>query len=150
MHINKRVIEQIYLHALKEYPYECCGIVTGDAEKQILHRCRNIQNELHAQDPERHPRDARTAYSIDRDEADRIYSEAKKRGEEITAFYHSHIDCDAYFSETDKDAQTVFGEPEFPGALHLIVSVIDGSISGMKCYKWDRGKEGFVSLQLSF
>ena len=149
MHIDRKVIEQIYQHALKEYPFECCGIVTMEGDNQTVHICNNIQNSLHRDDPERYPRDARTAYTIERDEADRIYSEAKKKGEEIIAFYHSHIDCDAYFSETDMDAQTVFGEPEFPDAVHLIVSVMGGDIRGMKCYKWDRGKEGFISLQLS-
>ena len=148
MHVNKRVIEQIYQHALKEYPFECCGIVTMEGDNQTVHICNNIQNSLHRDDPERYPRDARTAYTIERDEADRIYSEAKKKGEEIIAFYHSHIDCDAYFSETDMDAQTVFGEPEFPDAVHLIVSVIGGDIRGMKCYKWDGENEVFVSLPL--
>ena len=149
MQINKRVTEQIYQHALKEYPYECCGIVTMEGNNQTVHICTNIQNILHREDPERYPRDAGTAYTIDSDEADRIYSEAKKKDEEIIAFYHSHIDCEAYFSETDKDAQTVFGEPEFPDAVHLIVSVVGGDIRGMMCYKWDREKEVFVSLQLS-
>jgi proteasome lid subunit RPN8/RPN11 len=116
---------------------------------QTVHSCLNIQNSLHREDPERYPRDARTAYTIDRDEANSIYSEAKKKGDEIIAFYHSHIDCAAYFSETDKDAQTVFGEPEFPDAVHLVVSVMGGEIGGMMCYKWDREKEAFVSLQLS-
>lgn len=149
MHFDKKVTEQIYQHALKEYPYECCGIVTMKGNNQTVHVCRNIQNSLHREDPERYPRNARTAYTIDRDEADRIYAEARINGEEIIAFYHSHIDCEAYFSETDMEAQTVFGEPEFPDAVHLIVSVMGGDIRGMMCYKWDRGKKVFVSLQLS-
>jgi len=147
--INKEIIKEIYQHAVKEYPHECCGIVTGSAEKQTLHQCMNIQNELHAEDPERHPRDARTAYAIDRKEADKIYADTGKRGEKVLAFYHSHIDCDAYFSDTDIAAQTVFGEPEFPDALHLVVSVADRKILGMKCFKWDRVKESFVTLPLS-
>lgn len=148
MTINKEIIKEIYQHAVKEYPDECCGIVTGRAEKQILHPCKNIQNELHADDPERNPRDARTAYAIDRKEADKIYADAGKRGEEVLAFYHSHIDCDAYFSDTDIAAQTVFGEPEFPNALHLVVSVVERNILGVKCFKWDKEKESFVTLPL--
>ena len=34
MHINKKVIEEIFKHALKTYPDECCGIVTGDKHNQ--------------------------------------------------------------------------------------------------------------------
>ncbi len=144
MIINEEIIKEIYQHAVEEYPNECCGIVTGSAENQTLHQCRNIQNELHAENPERHPRDARTAYAIDRKEADKIYADAGKRAEEVLAFYHSHIDCDAYFSDTDIAAQTVFGEPEFPNALHLVVSVVKRNILGMKCFKWDKGTESFV------
>lgn len=146
---NEEIIKGIYQHAVEEYPNECCGIVTGSAEKQTLHRCRNIQNELHAEDPERHPRDARTAYAIDRKEADKIYTDAMKKGETVLAFYHSHIDCDAYFSDTDIAAQTVFGEPEFPNALHLVISVVERNILGMKCFKWNRGTESFVLTDIS-
>jgi len=50
-----------------------------------------MQNILHEEDPEKHPRDARTAYFIDRKEAEKVFSDAKKKGEEVIAFYHSHI-----------------------------------------------------------
>lgn len=148
MRLKKEIIAEIYQHALKEYPFECCGIVTGEGSSQTAHLCQNIQNRLHARDPETYPRDARTAYTINRDEADRICAETGRRGEKVTAFYHSHINCDAYFSEIDKEAQTVFGEPEFPDALQLVVSVIDGRISGMKCYQWDRDTRCFKTIQV--
>lgn len=147
--MNSEIIKGIYQHAIEEYPNECCGIVTGSSEKQTLHQCKNIQNELHAEDPKRHPRDARTAYAIDRKEADKIYADSGKRGEEVLAFYHSHIDCDAYFSDTDIAAQTVFGEPEFPNAIHLVVSVVERNILGMKCFKWDKTKESFLLTGIS-
>jgi len=146
MYLRRETIKEIYEHAIREYPYECCGIVTGDADHQVVHRCRNIQDELHLQDPDRYPRDARTAYTIDRREAEGIYAMARKKGEAIVAFYHSHIDCDAYFSETDTAAQTVFGEPEFPEAVHIVVSVVKGQVKGMKCYKWDRLRQAFVTI----
>ena len=51
-------------HAAEVYPEECCGYITGteDPATWTVHRCRNIQNELHARDPVQYPRDARTAY----------------------------------------------------------------------------------------
>ncbi|MBI4844804.1 MAG: M67 family metallopeptidase [Nitrospirae bacterium] len=148
MKINKEILGGIYQHAVESYPEECCGIVTGKGDVQAVHKCRNIQNELHADDPERHTRDAKTAYAIDRAEAGRIYAEAKEKGHEVMAFYHSHIDCDACFSETDKEAQTVFGEPEFPDALQIVVSVIKKNICVAKAFRWDREKCDFVSFQI--
>lgn len=149
MLITKSALEQIYLHARDEYPHECCGIVTSDGKVQTVHACHNIQNRLHEEDPRTYPRDARTAYMIDREEADRICSAADKKGETITAFYHSHVDCEAYFSQTDKDAQTVFGEPEFPEALQLVVSVLDGKVSGTKGYRWDRASGDFLEINIA-
>ncbi|MDH4027270.1 MAG: M67 family metallopeptidase [Nitrospirota bacterium] len=136
MKLTRDTIEKIYGHAMKEYPRECCGIVTGNGDRQTVHMCENIQDRMHAEDPAAYPRDARTAYFIERREFDRIISSAKSRGEHILAFYHSHPEHEAYFSEEDVAAQTVFGEPEFPDALHAVVSVMNGGIHDMKCFEW--------------
>ncbi len=146
MMLVKETIEKIYEHALREFPFECCGVVTGNANDQTVHLCENIQNSLHSEDPARFPRDARTAYFIDRSEFDRIISTAKKNGDEIVALYHSHADHEAYFSEEDFAAQTVFGEPEFPKALHLVVSIMNGKKNAIKCFKWDRETGNFFTL----
>lgn len=145
--MQRLTIAEIYKHALQEYPEECCGIVTGDRNKQTVHACKNIQNRLHAKDPERYPRDARTAYYIEREKADKIISYAVKSGREVVAFYHSHTDHEAYFSEEDVAAQTVFGEPEFPDALHVVVSVRRGKVHDLKCFRWDRYKKMFIATK---
>jgi proteasome lid subunit RPN8/RPN11 len=138
-------LDIIYRHAVLEYPFECCGIVTKKGARRTVHPCRNIQNTLHAEDPQRYPRDARTAYTIERAEAAAIFAAAARDAEDIAAFYHSHPDHDAYFSDEDLAVQTVFGEPEFPNALHIIVSVRMGAINGVKCFRWD-GKGGFIEV----
>ncbi len=145
MYINKENLDVMYQHALESYPDECCGIVTGNDKYQTVHRCENIQNQLHEKDPVRYPRDARTAYVIDRSEAERIFAEVKKRGEDVLAFYHSHTDHDAYFSVEDVDAQTVFGEPEFPEALHIVISVRTRKIYDIKYFKWDKNNKYFYN-----
>lgn len=137
MKFDKDIIGKIYKHALDAYPEECCGILTGSKDTQSLHHCDNIQNRLHAEDPTIYQRDARTAYVIERGEFDRIISAAKEKGEAVIAFYHSHCEHEAYFSEEDFAAQTVFGEPEFPEALHIVVSVMNREIHDVKCFKWD-------------
>ncbi len=147
MRLNKSVIKKICEHALKEYRDECCGIITGNSDVQTVHLCENIQNMLHADDPARYPRDARTAYVIERGEFDRIISSAKEKGEEIIAFYHSHTEHEAYFSEEDFAAQTVFGEPEFPDALHVVVSVMNRKIHDIKSFMWDGTLQKFIVIQ---
>ena len=145
MKINKDIIDKIYEHSLKEYPDECCGIITGNGEIQTVHLCENIQNRMHAEDPARFPRDARTAYFIDRTAFDSIISSSLKKGEQVLALYHSHAEHEAYFSEEDVAAQTVFGEPEFPEAIHVVISVMDREIHDLKYFKWDGEKQVFFS-----
>ncbi len=53
----------IRAQAIAEYPGECCGVVMDKPGERLLLACRNIQDELHAKDPERHPRDSRTRQS---------------------------------------------------------------------------------------
>ena len=135
-------------HAIQEYPSECCGIVTGTALVQRVHRCRNRQDELHAQDPERYPRTSREAYDIDRAEMERVFSDATANGESVIAFYHSHIDCGAYFSAMDREVLTVFGEPEFPDAVQVVISVTDRVISEISGYRWDGQTRDFVTVKV--
>lgn len=142
--LTQESIEAISKQAIAEYPSECCGIVTGTAASQRVHPCRNRQDELHAKDPEQHPRTSREAYDIDRNEMERIFSDAAERGEQVICFYHSHIDCGAYFSNMDKEVLTVFGEPEFPEAVHVVVSVQDRQIKELWGYVWDGEKQDFV------
>lgn len=149
MHLLQNTINAVYEHAVAAYPSECCGIVTGLGEVQRVHACKNRQDELHARDPETHPRTSREAYAMDRDEADRIMRDAAGRGESVIAFYHSHIDCGAYFSAMDKEVQTVFGEPEFPDAVHVVVSVRKGIISELKGYLWEGKKQDFVPVDVT-
>jgi proteasome lid subunit RPN8/RPN11 len=146
MKLNKETIAKINRHALQEYPEECCGIITWDHSKQSVHLCKNIQNRLHKEDPAGYPRDARTAYMIERDEFDKVIASARDKGEEIIAFYHSHPEHEAFFSEEDHAAQTVFGEPEFPDAVHVIISVINRTIQEIRCFKWDRDTGAFIAL----
>jgi [CysO sulfur-carrier protein]-S-L-cysteine hydrolase len=147
--LTKASIEAISKQAVAEYPSECCGIVTGTASTQRVHPCRNRQDELHAKDPETHPRTSREAYDIDRNEMERIFADAAAKGEQVVCFYHSHIDCGAYFSEMDKEVLTVFGEPEFPDALHVVVSVQDRQVKGISGFRWGGAEQDFVPVMVS-
>jgi proteasome lid subunit RPN8/RPN11 len=146
MRLSQESIKAISKQAVAEYPSECCGIVTGTAAAQRVHPCRNRQDELHAKDPDHHPRTSREAYDIDRKEMERIFADAAATGEQILCFYHSHIDCGAYFSQMDKDVLTVFGEPEHPEAVHVVVSVQDRQVKEIAGYRWDGATQTFMTV----
>jgi proteasome lid subunit RPN8/RPN11 len=150
VYVSDRTWHAIGTHAVKDYPDECCGVVTEDASGAALaHPCENVQNRLHEADPETHPRTARTAYRMDDLQVIRILEETEKAGGKMTAIYHSHIDCDAYFSEEDQLAATFFDEPAYPGVSYLVVSVIDGEIQAKKAFSWDPDDSHFVEVPLA-
>jgi [CysO sulfur-carrier protein]-S-L-cysteine hydrolase len=133
-----------------EYPAECCGVVlvrNGAAERRT-HPCRNIQNALHARDPERFPRDARTAYYMAHEDLIEI-SRQESRGWAVHVIYHSHIDVGAYFSETDRRNALVDGQPSYPGATYVVVGVSGGHAGEARAFCWEPGRGEFVEIPLS-
>ena len=144
------VIAAIYDHARAEYPRECCGAVfsverDGELAWDVV-RCVNIQDRLHAQDPARFPRDARTAYAIDPQELWAINRRADEPGQRLAVLYHSHPDADAYFSQEDFAFAAPWGEPAYPGVVYLIVSVRRGAVAGHKLFGWDAPRATFTEL----
>ena len=142
----------IQAQAVREYPHESCGIILTRGAERRLHPCRNIQEELHAQDPARHPRDARTAYYIDPQDLLRI-GRLEAEGFSVAVIYHSHIDAGAYFSETDR-RQALFGEePMYPGATYIVTSVRGGagesSVDDTAAFRWDPARRDFVAVPLA-
>ena len=136
-------------HAAHEYPDECCGYITGtdNPVNWTVHRCRNIQNELHARDPEQYPRDARTAYVFSQEDmAALFYGEYESPDARVIGFFHSHPDHPAYFSEKDRlDALTDWLDPE-PG--YLVLSVIKGFVEDLKWFQWRADGEIFEEVAL--
>lgn len=130
---------RIASQAETEYPNECCGVILtsgGSAASRRLVPCRNTQNELHAKDPQRHPRDARTAYYIAAEDLIGI-GRLEADGFRVSTIYHSHIDAAAYFSDTDKRNALFNGEPIYPDATYLVVSVIEGRVADAGAFRWD-------------
>jgi proteasome lid subunit RPN8/RPN11 len=93
----------------------------------------------------RHPRDARTAYYIDpRDLIAMGRREAE--GYKVLTIYHSHIDAGAYFSPTDKHNALINGEPAYPDAVYVVLSVMERRVVEAGVYRWDAALRDFVSV----
>ena len=140
--------EAIHAQAVEEYPFESCGVILARGSERRLLRCRNAQNELHARDPVRYTRDARTAYYIDPKDLLRI-GDLERQGFEVAVIYHSHVDAGAYFSETDRRQAVVGGDPAYPGAVYVVTSVVRGAVDAMAAFRWDVARRDFVPMELS-
>ena len=133
---------RICAQAVAEYPAESCGVILERAGERRLLACRNIQNQLHARDPERYPRDARTAYYIDPADLLRI-GRLEGEGFTVAVIYHSHVDAGAYFSETDRRNALMGGEPSYPEATYVVTSVMGGRADAMAAFRWDAERRDF-------
>ena len=152
MAITELDLKEIFAHAKEGYPDEVCGVVIGkpgDPKRNAVHRCANLANQYHQEDPVRFPRDARTAYIMDPKGLLRIQAEADAAGLDFIVFYHSHTDHDAYFSKTDRDLALFNGEPLWPGAQYLVVSVRNWIIEDFKIFIWDSLIKDFRDVDAS-
>jgi len=131
-----------------DYPEETCGFVFRIGPDVEVIPMENIQNRLHAEDPEANPRDARTAYCFDAAEMLRVLAEREKAGATLHAIYHSHPDHASYFSETDSEAAAPFGEPSYPGVAHLVFSVRGGKTVDLKAFDWSDAEGRFVEVPI--
>jgi len=82
-------------HARQVYPNECCGAMLGsiDGEHKTVRASIELENAFAGAQATRYelrPEDLRAA-----DKA------ARERRMDLIGIYHSHPDCDAYFSKTD-------------------------------------------------
>ena len=140
--------EAIHAQAVEEYPFESCGVILARGGERRLLRCRNAQNELHARDPVRYPRDARTAYYIDPKDLLRI-GDLERQGFAVAVIYHSHVDAGAYFSDTDRRQAVLGGEPAYPDAVYIVTSVVGGAVDAAAAFRWDAARRDFLAMELS-
>ncbi len=148
--IAAQALEAMHAHAVEGFPEEVCGVVFATPTGHVVRRLRNIQNDLHAQDPEQFPRTAATAYHMDSRELYEIERQAREPGWRIHVFYHSHPQHDAYFSPTDR-AQASYTDPvdgsrgpTYPGTSWLVVSVYDRIVRDSKVYAWEDETRDFA------
>ncbi len=141
-------VQAIEAQAVEEYPHEACGVIMGRGDERRLLRCRNAYDDKHAEDPTNFPRDARTAYYLA--DADRLAMVRLERdGWTPVVIYHSHVDVGAYFSETDKRQALFNGEPHYPDATYVVVSVVARAVAAMNGFRWDPARRDFVPLELT-
>lgn len=82
-------------HARSTFPNECCGVVFGvnEGETKVGRLAVPMENAYKGGQEDR--------YEIRNEDLLAADESARKQGWELLAIFHSHPDCDAYFSATD-------------------------------------------------
>jgi proteasome lid subunit RPN8/RPN11 len=138
----------MHAHAGEAYPDECCGMVIARDRRVEIVRVTNVQNELHAQDPDRYPRTAATGYTMGL-EAARILISSERGELRLLAIYHSHPQREAYFSEEDcKQALGARGDPIYPQTGYIVMSVRDHEVRATKLFLWNAAARDYVEAQI--
>jgi proteasome lid subunit RPN8/RPN11 len=86
---------QMVSHARQTYPNECCGAMLGTAggDQKIVSVALPLRNAFEGAQAARY--ELRPEDLLAADKA------ARERHMDLIGIYHSHPDCDAYFSRTD-------------------------------------------------
>lgn len=93
--IEKKAWQTMVLHAERTYPNECCGVMLGRsaADRRRVTEAVPMENSWEGGQSDR--------YQIRPEDLLQADKTARAHGLELIGIFHSHPDCDAYFSETD-------------------------------------------------
>ncbi len=82
-------------HARDTYPNECCGAMLGmiSEDKKLVQQALRLENAFEGTQSARYELRPEDLLAADR--------AARERNMDLIGIYHSHPDCDAYFSKTD-------------------------------------------------
>jgi proteasome lid subunit RPN8/RPN11 len=93
--IAKSAWDAMVLHAERTYPNECCGAMLGRAqgERKIVTETVPIENSYAGEQNARYELRPEDLLGADK--------RARASGLDLIGIFHSHPNCEAYFSETD-------------------------------------------------
>lgn len=132
---------------------EACGFLEGpDADPRLCDRAvelENLANRYHAADPQGHPRTGRSYFKINSVKFERALADGVARGRPVKVFFHSHLDCGAYFSEEDAASMTMGGDEPSWALAYLVTAVDRGEVTAHRLFVWDPASRGFVPSRFS-
>jgi proteasome lid subunit RPN8/RPN11 len=133
---------------------EACGYLEGPLSEGLL--CdravslENLANKYHRADPEGHPRTGREYFKINGVKFERAIAEAAQAARAVKVFFHSHLDCGAYFSQEDAASMTMDGQASPMYALAYLVTAVDlGKVTAHKLFIFDAASRTFQESEFS-
>lgn len=110
-------------HAREAYPRECCGILLGVEQpggERVVSSAFPCRNNYEGDQSDRFQIDPR----------DQVKANLKSRAEgiDILGFFHSHPDCDAYFSATDL-------KNSWPWYSNVVLSIRHGEFANAAAFR---------------
>ena len=122
--ISEQLLTEIREHGVRDYPYECCGLLLGrfEAESKVVQETYPISNA-------REESAKRNRFLIEPVELMRGERYAREHDLEVVGFYHSHPDSPAVPSQYDL-------EHAWPTYSYIIVSTSEGDSGDL--FSWEQ------------
>lgn len=108
-------------HALKNFPRECCGLLLGKFEKNVIEVKEVVEAENVLDSP--------VAFEVDAELVFKVIKRVEKSGLELVGIYHSHPNIAAYVSSRDSEIMKLW-----PGVAWLIVSAARERVVERRAY----------------
>jgi proteasome lid subunit RPN8/RPN11 len=113
--IEAEAWERMVSHAQKTYPNECCGAMLGSIDDGV----KTVSVAIALENSFTGEQGAR--YEIRQEDLLKADAEARRQGLDLVGIFHSHPDCDAYFSKTDL-------ENSCPWYSFVVLSIKNGEL----------------------
>jgi proteasome lid subunit RPN8/RPN11 len=131
--INPTAWQAMLTHAEAIYPKECCGVLLG-SEQQVQEAVplpnvyTGSQEDFFVMDPK---------------DLIRADDGARKKGLEILGIFHSHPDCDAYFSKRDLEHSCSWFS-------YVVLSIKQGRFDHANSYRPDDDQKEAIKEELIY
>ena len=119
--IEMEAWEVMLSHAHSAYPRECCGILLGKANgsERVATQAIACHNAYEGDQKDRFLLDPKDQVAAER--------RAREIKLDVLGFFHSHPDCDAYFSATDL-------ANSWPWYSNIVISVHNGAFHHARAF----------------
>lgn len=127
---------------------EACGFLQGPSEDELscdtAIELENLANKYHHVDPEGHPRTGREYFKVNGMKFEKAIASGKSAGTPVKVFFHSHLDCGAYFSQEDAASMTGGGSASPAYDLTYLVTAVDkGKVTAHRLFIWEAASKSF-------
>ncbi|HUY57232.1 MAG TPA: M67 family metallopeptidase [Candidatus Micrarchaeaceae archaeon] len=115
-------------YAETAYPYEGCGVLVGSQGEELTAVSEVFQGHNLVEDRRR------DRYELDPRDIIQAEREARRTGQEVIGFYHTHPDHPARPSQFDTDRA-------WPGYHYVVISVAEGHLAEATAWRLVEGEE---------
>lgn len=138
LRISREDFKRVIDHCITGFPNEACGILAGNSGRVKKVYCM------------KNAKPGPTYYEMDPAEQFSVMKDMREAGLDMLGIFHSHPASHAYPSKVDIEKAYWPGTlyPNYPGAVYVIVSLMDMSSPAAKGYSITQGAVKEVHIEV--